>query len=253
MLNITTNNLLPKVILILYLINIISCTVARLYHGGKLIIDDQTPEAPSKAWLIAGLQNQPKTAYRYIDIEGYEKAYLEYSYFGFNPKAAAQQVEDIAQVDDIVCAVSVGAKPLEYAENLGTIQIILINPCSHPEALRSEFYYLTRCLSPLAEVISYALGWLAVAPIIPADIGTRTSIALLVDELFWIGWGDPQSDYVNCGVIVSTEDEFLELESLYQIYDGAIFAEIDTKHGRIGSESNDDATKYQQAVNSLLR
>ena len=38
---------------------------------------------------------------------------------------------------------------------------------------------LTRCLSPLAEVISYALGWIAVIPIIPADIGVRTSIALL--------------------------------------------------------------------------
>lgn len=247
-----TGNLLPKIVLILYLINVVSCAIVRLYHGGEFIINDQTPETSNKAWLVAGLQNQPKTAYRYISIEGYEKAYMEYSYLGFCPKAAARQIEDIVKTNDIVCGVSVGAKPIEYTENLGTIRVILINPCSHPKALRPEFYYLTRCLSPLAEVISYALGWIAVIPIIPADIGVRTSIALLVDELFWIGWGDPQSDLTDYGVVVSTEDEFLMQESLYQIYDCADFVEIKTKHDRTGSNSNGDAEKYEHAISSLL-
>lgn len=87
-----TSNLLPKIVLILYLINVVSCAIVRLYHGGEFIINDQTPETSNKAWLVAGLQNQPKTAYRYISIEGYEKAYMEYSYLGFCPKAAARQI-----------------------------------------------------------------------------------------------------------------------------------------------------------------
>lgn len=252
MLNVTVGNLLPKVILVLYLINVVSYMLMRFDYGGKLIINDQTPTDSKKTWLIAGLQNQPQMAYRYINVEGYEKAYLEYSYFGFNPKAAAQQIEEIVSKGDVVCGISVGAKPLEYASLQGA-RMILINPCTHPRALRSEFYYLTRCLSPIAEIMSYALGWIAVMPVIPADIGVRSSVALLVDELFWIGWGDPQFDPTDCGVVVSTEDEFLELESLYHIYDGADFAEISTKHGRTGSNAKGDAVKYDNAINSLLR
>ncbi len=252
MLNIAGGNLLPKILLLLYLINVVSCMVVRFHYGGKLIIDDQTSDETSKVWLIAGLQNQPQTAYRYIEIEGYEKAYLKYSYLGFSPKAAAQQMGEIIEKDDVVCGVSVGAKPLEYAESLDEVRMILINPCGHPKALRPEFYYLTRCLSPLTEVVSYALGWIAVIPMVPADIGVHSSVALLVDQLFWIGWGDPQFNPTNCGVVVSTEDEFLEAESLCDIYRGADFAEISTKHGRTGSNSNGDATKYERAINSLL-
>lgn len=206
-----------------------------------------------KVFLIAGLQNQPDTAYQYIELAGYNRVDLEFSFFGFNPKKAGRQLEGIATSEDAICGISVGAKTIEYCPSQPGCRVVLINPCSHPEVLKTNYYYLTRCLSPLAEVISYGLGWISVLPVIPADLGHHTSIALLVDQLFWIGWGEPDVMAENCGVIISTDDEFLEMRRLRDVYCGAEQVEIATMHGRTGTKSHNQAQLYNDAINQLLK
>lgn len=234
------------------LANFVTCMAVRLYHSGRLIpIDDPNNTGErNEALLIAGLQNQPDTAYQYIETNGYDRVYLKFSYFGYSPKSAGKQLENLMDDGDIACGVSVGAKTIEYSNLPTGSRAILINPCSHPKVLKSPFRYLTK-LSPLVEVLSYSLGWLSVLPIIPADMGQKTSFALLADELFWIGWGDPEINTTNTGVVISTEDEFLDPKTMRRTYSEALTIEIDTLHGRTGSKKY--CRKYYSAINQLLK
>lgn len=239
-------------IMILLLINSLTFALARLWHGGKLevVSPENDAGANNRVWLIAGLQNQPETAYQYVSFSGYEKAYLRFSYLGYSPKVASEQLDFLVGKDDLICGISVGAKTIEYAD--GDYRKVLINPCSHPRVLKPILYAATRYLSPLAKILSYGLGWLSALPIIPADMGQRSSFALLADELFWIGWGDPKDvNMENCSVIISAKDEFLECREMYQAYNGATtVVEINSMHARIGSE--EDCAKYQSAIDRLI-
>lgn len=242
-------------LVLLLLLNSISCSVARICRGGRLSTVYESSEnlEGRKAFLIAGLQNQPDAAYQYIELTGYNRVNLEFSFFGYNPKNAGRQIENLVKDRDVVCGISVGAKAIEYCPSQLDCRVVLINPCSYPKVLRSRYYYLTRYLLPLAEVLSYGLGWVSVLPIIPADFGHHTSIALLVDQLFWIGWGDPDAMTENYGVIISTDDEFLEVQQMRDAYCGAEQIEIATRHGRTGTKSHNQAQLYNDAIDQLLQ
>ncbi len=244
---------MQSIVLLALTVNCLSCMIARYIQGGKLVA-----EAPKGwqtepiVWLIAGLRNQPERAYQYMNFGYHKRGYLSYSNFGYSPYSAGEQLNKIAKDGDVVCGVSIGAKAVEMSKLNGSM--ILINPCSNPGTLKSVFRYSTQYLTILAEIISYGLGWISVLPIIPGDMGTHQSLASLVDQLFWIGHGQPNVERPKeTGVIISNQDEFLERDLTYRQYHKCRIEEIDTKHARIASKDEGVVLLYQNALDKLLQ
>lgn len=249
---------LSDIILICFLVNLFSALVARITGttNESLIIRtendmDNTSKGDKFAFCIAGFLNQPETAFRYISIPGYKKAYVNFSQYGWNPKWMGRALEKLKKDDDIMIGISIGA---QAAWNADADRTILINPCSTPRALQKKYYWLIMALSPLAQIISYVLGWISLIPFIPAQ-DRKYSIALLVDQLFWMGHGRCLKDLpAETGIIISDKDEFLENKNVIKYYDEKVphasIISIDTMHARLGDKK--DAPKYQAAIDYLL-
>lgn len=267
-----------RAIAIMLLMNCISCLIVRAAWAGKLVVNNPSvdnqifdniaePKQEKKTiFLIAGLFNQPREAFSLIEISGYERVYLEYSPLGYNPKIAGKQIAKLIEKSDVVCGISVGAKAAycsAFESEKG--KYIFIDPCIRPSALKQPYKALIKVFSPIASLISIAMGWLSCLPIIPADMGNRYSIALVTDQLLWIGYGDKYlssgGDPSRMGIIISSNDEFLErtiAEESFQsgIYDDeegekAAFIEyVNAMHSRIGE--TEKAPQYEQAIGKLL-
>lgn len=247
---------MSKIGIWLIVLNILTCLVARSIHGGRLkvVTTDGTDLklAVPRVWLIAGMQAQAEPAFRFIDFGDYERVFLHYSCLGFNPKWAGRQLRSLLRADDVICGVSVGAQPIEYAIVNRLCKCVMINPCCRPASLKPGLRRLLRVVTPCLEVLSYGLGWLAVLPLIPADFGKHISLALLADQLFWLTYGEPELQHGDqYKVILSTQDEFLDNAMLRKIYAGAATVEINTRHGFIGSEKA--AELYDSAIKQLIQ
>lgn len=242
---------------LIFLANLLTAWAARAIASEFIKIRiksemDDTTKGNKLAFCIAGLLNQPNTAFRHIVIPGYDKVYVSFSQFGWNPRWMGWALEKLKKDDDIMLGISIGA---QAAWNAGASRTILINPCSTPKILQKRYYWLTKILSPLAWILSYALGWISFIPFIPAQDG-RYSIALLVDQLFWMSHGRCLENlHTRAGIIISDKDEFLENKNIIKYYaekaPHASIVSIDTMHARIGDPK--DAPKYQAAINYLLK
>ncbi len=248
---------LKKIILWVLAVNFATCTIVRLCQGGRFVVEARSDAVPitteatkNRLIEIAGLQNQANKAYQYLQFPDYEEVPLRFSYFGYNPRNTAKQLQAIVQDGDAVLAISISAKTVEFSDVSQRCTTVLINPCSHPLTLKPPFRLLTKTLTWPAEVLSYGLGWISVLPIIPADMGERTSLALMFDQLFWIGHGEPTCSLENTGIILSTQDEFLDNDALRELYPGMPSREIDTRHGRTGSPKV--AGLYETAIQEIL-
>lgn len=244
-----------NMILVLLLLNFVSCLIVRLKVGGKFVVS--TLNCPSKShlpriYLISGRNSQPNRAYERFRFEQFQIAYLRFSYLGYNPIRAGQQLAQILEPDDVVCGLSVGAKAIEYSPCMSTHATILINPCSIPHLLnRKRMKYYIIKLMPLAEVVSYLMGWFAVWPICFDDFGEPTSFALMVDQFFWVGYGCPHGQYNRrTGVVISTKDRLIEFPSMRRHYQAATSACIVATHGQIAGRRY--GHKYRRAVTELL-
>lgn len=213
-------------ILALLLINAFSAAFQRLFVAkGELVMKrlSEFQYGRRNLAVIAGFWNQSDRAFQYIKFpERLNLFALNFSNFGYNPIAAGRAfLRPSMRAFDYICAISVGAKAVEYSTMFGTSRrIMLICPCSHPTVLQPFFRWATRILSPVLELISFGLGWLAFLPIIPIKLGGRASIALVADQLFWIAYGNPKVDgYQQADLVMSQDDELLlngELERIYQ-------------------------------------
>ncbi len=263
--------------------NILSALITRLCMLGKpeKIYEEQNNDSNKLAFCIAGLLNQPERAFKHIDIPGYKKVYVKFSPFGYSGVTLGKIINALHQInvqhhyEDIVLGISIGSLA---ALNAKTDQTILINPCCNAKMLKKSLYWLIKIFSPIAEIISLALGWLSFIPIIPAQEG-RYSLTLLVDQLFNMGYGSilnklpTQSKVIvktngqyftnsssagqstQTGVIVSDKDEFLNNEEIINYFEKndplCSIVSIDTMHARIGDPK--DAPKYQAAINYFLK
>lgn len=236
------------IILTILLLNCGTCTMFRCFHAGRMCIGQAKTENP-KIYCLAGMMNQPETALSYVSLpDEYERVNVSYSMFGFDLVKAKSQLEGVVNNSDVLLGISIGAKPIICADT--NAEKILVNPCTHPRVLKPYLENLTFWLSPLAEIISYGLGWIAVLPLIPVDGGEHYSIALLVDQLYWIGHYDPAVVDENVGIVLSSRDEFLQNDEVQKIYGTSRSVEIDTMHGRTGDLAV--AKEYEQAILSLL-
>lgn len=173
--------------------NILSALITRLCMLGKSekIYEEQDNDSNKLAFCIAGLLNQPERAFEHIDIPGYKKVYVKFSPIGYSGVTLGKIINALHQItiryyhEDIILGISIGSLA---ALNAKMDQTILINPCCDAKMLKKSLYWLIKIFSPIAEIISLALGWLSFIPIIPAQEGYY-SIALLVDQLFNMGYG----------------------------------------------------------------
>lgn len=242
------------VIITILVVNFITCLIARLIQGGRFTYDrSESPDYNGKMILIAGMLSQPESAYRFIEMPYGGKMYLNFSVFGYNPKTSGKQLASLTKSQDYVIGVSVGCKSIIFSHR-PMVRRVLVNPMTHSIILKPKYQMLIQYLSPLAEVASYAIGWLAIIPFIKSDTGNYYSIALLVDQLYWMYYGDPHFNDLgllnNTGVVISTEDEFLENDIIKGIYGGAMFEETETRHGHLANPHVAD--QYNEAINSLL-
>lgn len=229
--------LISKLILIVLIVNIVTAGVARIVFSRRLkvtrefLLFDMNKARPV-VLLVAGMMNQATKAFSFSRFEGYDICYLNFSMFGFNPRLAGRQIRELYKEGDVVLGISIGAKAAVYS---GETEQILINPCVFPETLQLKLRLPIKIFAPLIEFVSYGLGWLAILPVIPADSG-RYSLALLADQLFAIGYGEPNRQLVEegniKGVVLSIRDEFLDNDVIEKTFSNSEIVWIFTKHGR---------------------
>ncbi len=244
-------------LVVLLLINVFSAALYRLLIArGKLVLKRLSGFRSGRhnLFLVAGFWNQADRAYQYIRFPDEVNRYaLNFSAFGYNPRVAGEQIAQLLYPKDSICAISVGAKAVEYSALFDWARrVTLICPCSHPSVLKPFFRWATRILSPLLELVSFGLGWLAFLPIIPIKLGGRASVALVADQLFWIAYGNPKVDvYRHTGLIMSRDDELLlngELERIYQTASPQIT--VSGLHAR--TDILEMAGEYESAISNIL-
>ena len=204
--------------------------------------------------LIAGMLSQPEGAFRHIHMPYCYSGYLRYSCFGFNPRNAGAQIHRLAKRKDYIVGISIGCKAIAYSATSANRRCF-INPMTHYITLKPRYQTLIRFWTPIAEVLSYALGWLSFIPFIKTATGDHYSLALLVDQLFWTGYGDPSYDKIKdmslTGVILSADDEYLDNTIVDSIYRNSYeTSEIRTRHA--DTLSPHVAQEYEDAMCSIL-
>lgn len=242
-----------KLLLIVLIVNCLTAALARLIWGGRLIYHEPPSSGNSEVYLIAGMLSQPENAFKYLSFNNQATMPLRYSVFGFNPKNSAKQLREIVGPYDTVVGISIGCKPILMSEN-NCRRRILINPMTHSIILTAKNQMLIEYLSPEAEVLTYLLGWISFIPFINTDTGDRYSLALLIDQLYWMYYGDPKPSATRnlekVGIVISTEDEFLANDVMKDIYSRAVQIEIETMHGRTADPRV--SNEYQKAIDTLF-
>ncbi len=249
--------MIKTLIILLIVVNIITCLTARMTQGGKLVVSGEDIRNSSRrdkptAYLIAGMNNQASTAYSLIDFSDKYTVPLDFSLFGFNPINAGDQIDVLCRQEGaVVMGISVGAKAIIYSGIDAGHKVILINPCVYPDTVKLDNPFM-KVASILLEVISYGLGWLSVIPLPIGDMGNKYSLALLSDQFFWSMWGSPKYQNIsNIKIVLSTEDELLKNDQIFEGFAFAKHIQIETKHGRTGEPKS--APLYQWAIKILLQ
>lgn len=231
-----------KIIIIVLLLNIVSCFVFRVFiHRGRMKIYDFDPKgekaAKEASILIAGLGNQPYSAYKELEpsVGAEREIYAEYSCFGWNAKNSAEQLDEIKFHPDTrvsVYAISVGDKIARYLKRCE--RIYSINPCPHPSVLKDRYQIILPILSVILEVLTFSLGWLAVIPFIPVE-EVHYSLALLADQLFEISLDrrTPPGNRGITSIVFSIFDEYIVPTRVMKFYKNRVeYTSIHTKHAR---------------------
>lgn len=245
-------------VIALLVANFVSCSLFRLAFGGKFIIDrlqsSTTRATLPHLYLISGLKSQPAQAYQRLNFSDYQVAYCRFSCLGYNPFRAGRQLTRLLGPDEVICGLSIGAKALECSQLPPEQPVILINPCSYPEILnrRRRLYPCVKYVAPFAEVALFLAGWIAVVPFLSDNFGEPTSLALILDQLFWVAHGQPcRSPTRQTGVVISQQDEWVPLDQQRIYYAAATAVEITASHGRIANRHY--APRYAAAIDTLLQ
>lgn len=243
---------------VLLFVNFVSCSIFRLIFGGKFVIEtpncSATKQNLPRLYLIAGLKSQPASAYHRFNFSCYRLVYCSFSYLGYDPFRAGRQLARLTHPEDTICGLSVGAKAIECSDLPLDQAVILVNPCSYPNLLNRQcrFYPYIKYVAPLAEIATFLMGWIAVLPILQGRLGDNLSLVLIVDQLFWIGAGQPRRPLTKrTGVVISQLDEWMPLEWQRHHYFPAACFEIVAPHGRIANPRY--APLYAGAVHILLQ
>lgn len=203
-------------------------------------------------YLIAGCANQPKMAFRLLTdaMTSGGITHVNYTSIGHSPKAMAREVMREIQrrhCEATIYAVSIGDQVARYLEEMlgDEIEVIAINPCPQPRALRWHKRLLGMVSGPILQVLKYALGLLSLIPLTPAGY----SISLIADQIWAAAYiAAPQNCKQTKGVVRSLQDEFLRGEWMNDFYPAEII-DIEATHADVIRR----ASEYRMAITQILR
>lgn len=249
-----------KIILVVLAINFLTCSLARLIQGGRFVYNKRPyPDYNGKMVLIAGILGQPETTYGKIKMPYGGSGYLNYSLFGFNPKNAGKQLKQfleskdhIVGTKDYIIGMDVGCKAIVYAGLIGERRVLL-SPYTHAIGLKAKDQTKISILSPILEVLTWALGWISIIPIIRTKQKNWYSLALLADQLFWTYYGDPEIDE-KCGmdydVLLDRDTTHQENYVMADVYKKSNLITVATERSCITVEPV--AKLYESILNAIL-
>lgn len=211
-----------------------------------------------KYFLFAGMTNQPNKAFCFMEDLGGELNYVMYSNYGFSPKLVARGVASRIQEFEsdellVLMGISLGDqtvskllenKVMEFFPNTRTYSI---NPCTGKEFLAKEELKKIRLSRMPLLIFAILLGPLSFIPVIPSD-GGLMSFRLLVDQIYYLGSAmslSPKNS--RDGVILSTDDEYLNNCAIMQKFDGAKLKFVNCQHAR----TIDKMDLYREAFNEI--
>lgn len=235
---------MSRIILILLVINIVSCFIVRCIHGGRMIIEVPREKLISKDGtkaiiLLPGAMSQVNFDYRNLPsvAEKSMKANVtilpKYSNLGWSSRRTAKQLDDILKetfTDSAeVYTVSIGDKVVRQMETNKIKKIFAINPCPVPEVLSEEMLSELVFSARLFKIMTFLLGWLAIIPLIKTKVN-RYSFALFSDQIWELAVNEdvpPTKAYVT-HLVLSEHSESLNNNQILRFYD-----EYDQKINRL--------------------
>ncbi len=240
-----------QVIKTIFIANMVVAIVIRAFHDGRVDIADIIDEKGVLNIRIAGVNSQPETAFKFIEMpEEGTNVEICYSPFGFNARSASNQVENLierCQPEQVnIFSVSIGT---QVAQNLdeticSEATTVVINPFSNRSSLRKGLRALTPATAILAEVITVPLGCVGFLPVIPAESGQYSAV-LWADLLFSAGFYNPDCTGADIA-IWSDADELLDKTVFDAQYDDSVVQIVKTNHARIGDQKI--SMLYQEAI-----
>ncbi len=226
---------MSRIIIIILAINIISCFIARLIHGGRMIIDVPREKLLSKDGtkaiiLLPGAMSQANFDYGNLPsvAEKSMKANLtilpKYSNLGWSSRGTARQIDKIlkeAYVDQAEAyTIMIGDKVVRQMESGKIKKIFAINPCPVPETLSDENQTDLPFFAKLFRVGVILLGWLAVIPALETN-GCHYSLALFSDQLWEMAVNEdvpPCKAYVTY-LVLCEQNKLLNNNQVLRFYD----------------------------------
>lgn len=207
-------------------------------------------------YFIAGTFNQPQYAFRFLtkEVQG-GLAFAQFDNLGWNAFDTARAIaHDICKnrYRATIYTISVGDQVARYLEDtLGDmVKVITINPCTRPQVLKPFFFYGSKIVAPLLQLVCHLiLGWLSALPILHTA-NDNYSLILLADQLMAIAYGDPpRVKAQTVGLVCSNEDEFLRNTQIIQEFANVPTSIIAAKHARTTEKPN----LYLDAIRNLSK
>ncbi len=203
-------------------------------------------------YLIAGMANQPKMAFRLLTdaMTSGGITYVNYTPIGYAPKAMAREMaQEIRRrhCEATIYAMSIGDQVARYLEEdlKDEIEVIAINPCAQPMMLNWYRRILGTISGPILQLLKYALGLLSLIPLTPGGY----SVSLIADQIWAAAFiAAPHCCKQTKGVVCSLQDEYLRNERIRRFYPMPI-VNIEATHADVIRH----AAEYRLAISVIWR
>ena len=256
------------VVVVIAFINSISFMAAmglRYYSGvaGLRTVRDVSQDEPVMNYFIAGMLNHPEPAFQFIT--SYMKGGITYADFrntGWTAWETAEAIEAHIYRHRYtkvrIFSISVGdhvARYLEqhyYNDDAIHLEIIAIDPCSSPTALKDSVDAAVMLGSPVVKLGCILAGWISVIPMpFLKTPGDNYSLFLLSSQITQIAdCSTPGFTDHTIGVVLSEQDEFLDGDALHEYFETCPVITIpECRHG----DTIGNAEAYRQAVIGVLQ
>ena len=211
------------------------------------LITDTREDETSVAYIIAGNSDQPSRVIQgkileYLKGNFNKIIFLNYSWHGYDPNKFIQYaVDDIAALPEdtkiTIYGISQGAQPAIAICNLTGAKLVLINPSTGLKSLQSG--WKIGCIA--GDIVFSAAGWFGYLPIFDKIEPNAQGYGLVTfrDQCraVWSFKTKQPNNPELVEIIISTEDELLDNNSVIKNFQGYKIIVIETKHADlIGSQ-----------------
>lgn len=206
-------------------------------------------------YLVAGMQMKPEDIMAILpdNLHGTIKA-VRYQQFQYQADAIADELDDDILRNDYqtvtVWALGTAAMTVDYGSLRSTMRdranIVMIDPCPNTLVLKPELQGFTENGAPWTRAGAYLLGWLSMIP----GPGGRSFNLATMQQYELAQEADrstkPDTDKV-IGLVVSQENQYLQVKALQGLYADAIQASVPVTHADIVNSRE----QYQAALQQI--